>query len=64
MSHYWIFGIGMFVGTFLGLLIAGLLGAAHQGEVDREIYEAWEAGYKVGTASPGQTFEDWHGWPG
>ena len=36
---YLIFGAGMFVGTFLGLLIAGLLDAAHRTTLDQEAQE-------------------------
>jgi hypothetical protein len=39
MNHYLIFAIGVFIGTFLGLLIAGLLDAAHRTTLDQEAQE-------------------------
>ena len=33
MSGYWIFGFGLSLGVLLGLILAGLLGMAHQGEM-------------------------------
>lgn len=39
MSGYWIFGLGFIIGGCLGLLIAALLGAAHEREDDIDRWE-------------------------
>ena len=51
MNHYWICGIGIFIGTFLGLLMAGLLGMAHKGDRDQELFVAYQDGFEAGQRS-------------
>ena len=48
MSGYWIFGFGFIVGGLVGLLVAGLLGSAHQGTEEQEKAEAYYRGVKDG----------------
>ena len=50
MSGYWIFAFGCVVGGLGGLLVVGLLGMAHQGDVDRERVEAYYRGVEDGKA--------------
>lgn len=47
MSHYWIFFLGMVVGTFVGLIIAGLLGAAAHGDHYADLDGAYQAGMQA-----------------
>ena len=52
--NYWIFAGGMFLGTCLGLLLAGLLGAAHSGDHPQELVQAYHDGFEAGSAKPGE----------
>ena len=58
MSHYAIFFIGLFIGTLLGLFLAGLLGMAHRGEREQEIMDAYLNGFDMGRAKPGETLRE------
>ena len=53
MSGYWIFGFGAFIGALGGFLIAAMLGAAHSGDRQHELWQAYQDGYGAGQGRPG-----------
>jgi hypothetical protein len=74
MNGYWIFAIGVIVGGFGGVLLAGLCDAAHRGDHDQEVTQAYWDGFDAGQSNHWnirynpeigrvQAIDDWQGWP-
>lgn len=47
------FIVGLVCGGVFGLILAGLLGMAHQGDYLAELADAYNDGVRVGKANPG-----------